>query len=284
MVPCALLRVVQCASLQCDMQWRTLLMATDDDITDDDFRAALDREEFFLVFQPTIDLQGGAFVGVEALLRWRTSGRVLGPADFLARLEATGAIAEVGTWVLRTACERGAEWHAKGHRFWVSVNVSPGQLAAPGFAAALEEALDASGFAPSHLVVEFPGASLRDAAGPLAAAKGLGVRLCIDDFGADPDVAAALPGAPVDMVKIDRSLVAGLGSEAGSDRVRELVELGRELHLETVAQGIEDDDQRLALRGEHVDAGQGYLLSVPHTASELDHLLEDYAIFSGRPL
>lgn len=249
-----------------------------------DVHSALRGGAFFLLFQPTIDLQSDAFVGVESLLRWRDGEEVLGPAEFLAELEASGAITEVGAWVLQSACERGAEWHAKGHRFWVSVNVSPVQLADPGFTRVLEEALERSGFAPAHLVLEFPGRALLASGDALGAAKQLGVRLCVDDFGTDPAVGSELEGAPVDIVKIDRSFIRGLSSDEGADRVRELVELGRSLDLETVAQGIEDDDQRLALRGEHVDAGQGFLLSVPHTAAELDRLLEDYAIFSGRPL
>ena len=257
-------------------------MATDD-TNDDPLLSALSRQEFFLLFQPTIDLQSGAFVGVESLLRWRSPDGVRTPEGFLARLETSGAIREVGAWVLGAACEAGAEWHARGHRFWVSVNVSPSQLLDPTFPESLGAALDLSGFAPSHLVLEFPGVTLQMDVEALGAAKRQGVRLCVDDFGADPGVASLLEGSPIDIVKIDRSLVRALSSDEGTDRVRELVETGRALHLETVAQGIEDDDQRLVLRGEHV-AGQGFLLSVPHTASELDRLLQDYAIFSGRPL
>ncbi len=280
-----MLRVVQCRSLQCDMQWGTFFMVTrDHDRAPMDARAALERGEFFLLFQPTIDLQSGAFVGVESLLRWRVGSEVLGPGAFLDELESTGAITDVGTWVLQSACERGSEWHARGHRFWVSVNVSPVQLGEGAFVEVLEAALERSGFPAAHLVLEVPGDSLRSSGATLVAAKAVGVRLCVDDFGADPDLAGLLEGSPIDIVKIDRSFVRALSNEEGADRVRELVELGRALHLETVAQGIEDDDQRLALRGEHVDAGQGFLLSVPHTAAELDRLLEDYAIFSGRPL
>jgi EAL domain-containing protein (putative c-di-GMP-specific phosphodiesterase class I) len=256
---------------------------------DAELAAGLADGQFFLLYQPTIDLQTNAFVGVEALLRWRSPTRgEVSPDGFLPRLEATGLIVDVGRWVLQTACARGAEWHAKGHRFSVSVNLSSVQLAQRAFVGDVEDALAASGFEPPHLILEFSGRELvaddatRDLFDRL---KSLGVRLAIDDFGADPRGAAPLDGIPVDVVKIDRTFISGLTtSEEGADRVRELLELGRTLHVQTVAQGVEDDDQRLRLLGQHVDVGQGFLFSVPHTDVEIDRFLEDYAIFSGRPL
>jgi EAL domain-containing protein (putative c-di-GMP-specific phosphodiesterase class I) len=256
---------------------------------DAELTAALDEGQFFLLYQPTIDLQTNAFVGVEALLRWRSPSRGdVRPDGFLPRLEATGLIVDVGRWVLRTACTRGAEWHAKGHRFSVSVNLSAVQLAQSALVVDVEEALGTSGFDPPHLILEFSERALvaDEATHDLfVRLKSLGVRLAIDDFGADPRGAAPLDGIPVDVVKIDRTFISGLTtSEEGADRVRELIELGRTLNVQTVAQGVEDDDQRLRLLGQHVDVGQGFLFSVPHTDVEIDRFLEDYAIFSGRPL
>jgi EAL domain-containing protein (putative c-di-GMP-specific phosphodiesterase class I) len=115
--------------------------------------------------------------------------------------------------------------------------------------------------------------------------KSIGVRLAIDDFGADPRGAVGLKGVPVDVVKIDRRFINGLTtSTEGAEHVHALIELGRSLHVQTVAQGVEDDDQRLRLLGQQVDVGQGFLFSVPHSDVEIDRFLEDYAIFSGRPL
>jgi EAL domain-containing protein (putative c-di-GMP-specific phosphodiesterase class I) len=255
---------------------------------DDELTGALERGEFFLLFQPTIDLETDAVVGAEVLLRWKPpTGDVVTPDVFLPRLEANGLIIPVGAWVLRTACSRGARWHAKGHRFSVSVNLSPSQLA-PELPPVVSDAIDDSGFDPHHLILEFPGKSLvTGEASPelLGDLRSIGVRLAVDDFGADADVVALLQHDHViDVVKIDRDVVQGLSSTEGGDRVRELIELGRSLHVQTVAQGIEDDDLRLELQGAHVDVGQGFLFSRPHTESEIDRFLEDYAIFSGRPL
>lgn len=256
---------------------------------DSELLVALETDQFFLLYQPTIDLQTNAFVGVEALLRWRSETRgVVSPDAFLPRLETTGLIVEVGAWVLSTACARGAEWHEKGHRFSVSVNLSPVQLSHPSLPDDVEGALDESGFDPHHLILEFSERALLEGIATRALLdrlKSIGVRLAIDDFGVDPKVGDSLVGSPVDVVKIDRTFITGLTTSAeGAERVRQLIELGRSLHVQTVAQGVEDDDQRLRLLGAHVDVAQGFLFSVPHTDAEIDRFLEDYAIFSGRPL
>lgn len=256
------------------------------DELDRELDGALQREEFFLLYQPTIDLRTGAFVGVEALLRWRSpSLGVTGPETFLARLEASGRIVDVGAWVLSAACRQGATWHEKGHRFSVSVNVAPAQVT-EALAGQVALALEESGFGARHLVLEFSIRTLvaTGAADVAAALHDLGVRLAIDDLGASPGAEEILRDGLVDVVKIDRTSVRALGSEGGAARLDELVSLAERLHVQTVAQGVEDDDQRLRLAGARVDVGQGFLFSVPHTDLEIDRFLEDYAIFSGRPL
>ena len=256
---------------------------------EDELDSACARGEFFLLYQPTIDLQSYAFVGVEALLRWRHPRLgVLGPDAFLGALEASGAIVEVGAWVIATACEQGASWHARGHRFSVSVNVSARQLEAGSFVDDVDRSLEESRFDAAHLVLEFSERSLTGhdgAAAVLAALKRLGVQLAVDDFGAATSSEALVSTLPIDVVKIDRSYITGLStSQDAAARVHQLVQLGRSLHVRTVAQGVEDDDQRLALQDEHVDLGQGFLFSVPHEVEAIDRFLEDYAIFSGKPL
>ena len=250
---------------------------------------ALAEHQFLLLYQPTFDLKDGAFVGVEALLRWRHPTRgTVGPEAFLSALETTGLIKAVGSWVLTTACRQGADWYARGHRFSVSVNVSRQQLAEPSLPTEVARALAESTFDPRHLVLEFSehvlvgGTELRVS---LERLKATGVRLAIDDFGMEPGSAMLLETLPIDIVKIDRTFVSDLSTSTGhAARVHQLVELGLERHVQTVAQGIEDDDQRLRLQGENVDVGQGFLFSVPHDAEAIDRFLEDYAIFSGKPL
>jgi EAL domain-containing protein (putative c-di-GMP-specific phosphodiesterase class I) len=263
--------------------------ATNGAVTRDEVVRAIDHEEFFLVYQPTIDLQTNAFVGVEALLRWRHPTRGdLGPDAFLPSMEHDGAIVQVGSWVLGSACRQGADWHARGHRFTVSVNVSARQLHAPGFVQDVELRVDQSRFDAAHLVLEFSERALARTPGAvdlLKALKGVGVRLAVDDFGADAASEALVTTYPIDVVKIDRTCITGLASSPEeAARVHQLVQLGKSLHVQTVAQGIEDDDQRLQLLGEDVDFGQGFLFSVPHEVDVIDRFLEDYAIFSGKPL
>jgi EAL domain-containing protein (putative c-di-GMP-specific phosphodiesterase class I) len=250
---------------------------------------ATERDEFLLLYQPTIDLESNAFVGVEALLRWRHPRLgVLGPDAFLPALESSGEIVAVGAWVLSTACDQGAAWHSRGHRFTVSVNVSARQLEAATLVADVERSLEESRFDAAHLVLEFSERSLvgSDAARRvLDALKRLGVLLAIDDFGAEPESEAVVSTLPIDVVKIDRTCITGLSTSTDdAARVHQLVQLGKSLNVRTVAQGVEDDDQRLRLMVEDVDVGQGFLFSKPHEVEAIDRFLEDYAIFSGKPL
>ncbi|MGP8009937.1 MAG: EAL domain-containing protein [Acidimicrobiales bacterium] len=248
---------------------------------------ALENEQFFLVYQPEIDLRSNAFVGVEALLRWRHPKRgVLSPDEFVPELEASGLIVEVGRWALVTACAQGAEWHDKGFRFTVSVNVSPHQYAWSGFIGEVEEALSSSRFPSGLLVLEFAQATLADESpdrlGELAA---LGVRLAVDDFEPGASLLSDLEDLPIAIVKLDRHFVAGLSdSPAGTELVHSLVELAKKGKVQIVASGIEDAEQRQRLQLEDVGVGQGYLFSKPHEAAEIDRYLEDFSIFSGKPL
>jgi len=255
----------------------------------DEVARALASDEFLLLYQPTIDLESNAFVGVEALIRWRHPALgLLGPDAFLPVLESSGQIVPVGAWVLATACRQGADWHTRGHRFAVSVNVSRRQLESPSLLGHVADSLEESRFDAGHLVLEFSEralARLGDAPSRLAALRATGVRLAIDDFGSDPASESLVASLPNDIVKIDRTCITGLASSSeDAERVHRLVQLGKSLHVQTVAQGIEDDDQRLRLLGEHVDVGQGFLFSVPHDVDAIDRFLEDYAIFSGKPL
>jgi EAL domain-containing protein (putative c-di-GMP-specific phosphodiesterase class I) len=250
---------------------------------------AIEHDELFLLYQPTIDLQSDAFVGVEALLRWQHPRLgVLVPDAFLPALESNGGIVTVGAWVLSTACRQGAAWHTRGHRFTVSVNVSPRQLDSPTLVGDVERGLEESRFDPAHLVLEFSERALARSDGVgavLDALKRLGVQLAVDDFGAEPESEAVVAALPIDVVKIDRNCITDLSTSTDdAARVHQLVQLGKSLNVRTVAQGVEDDDQRLRLMVEDVDLAQGFLFSVPHEVEAIDRFLEDYAIFSGKPL
>jgi EAL domain-containing protein (putative c-di-GMP-specific phosphodiesterase class I) len=251
---------------------------------------ALERHEFFLVYQPAIDLQTGAFAGVEALIRWRHPSRgVLGPDRFMHELAASDLVSEVGRWTLTTACRQGALWHRKGYRFTVSVNIAPRQFARRGFVDDVVGALTASRFNPALLVLEFAQRTLlksdRDTAPRLKKLVNLGVRLSVDDFDLGHSSLDDLAAVPVSTVKLSRVSVSSVvESKKGAARVHELVALARSRGIQVVASGVEDAAQRELLASEQVDLGQGFLFSRPYEVAEIDRLLEDFALFSGKPL
>src|SRR5665213_1918242 len=148
---------------------------------------ALERDQLFLVYQPTMDLQSNAFAGVEALLRWRTDDRgVVKPDTFLPELERSGQIVAVGKWALETACQQGAAWHAKGYRFAVSVNISEKQLELSTFVNDVRGALSSARYDPALLVLEFSQESLlgggESTLNTINQLKSFGVRIAVDDF------------------------------------------------------------------------------------------------------
>jgi EAL domain-containing protein (putative c-di-GMP-specific phosphodiesterase class I) len=251
---------------------------------------ALEHEQFFLVYQPTIDLQTNAFAGVEALIRWRHPVRgVLAPDTFIDELETSGQIMPVGRWALNTACGQGAAWHDRGYRFSVSVNVSQRQFETETFYQDVADAISSTRFDPSLLVLEFAQATLfidRDTTiSRLERLASLGVRFAVDDFKPGGSALDELEQFPIDIVKLDREFVAGLASSSkASSLVHRLVESSETRHLQVIASGIEDSEQRTQLQNEKVHVGQGYLFSRPHEAEEIDRFLEDFAIFSGKPL
>jgi EAL domain-containing protein (putative c-di-GMP-specific phosphodiesterase class I) len=248
-----------------------------------DLDSALAADEFFLVYQPTIDLQTNAFTGVEALIRWRHPERgVVEPNNFIPALESSGLILPVGAWVLEEACRQGVAWHAQGYRFSVSVNVSAKQLEQDRFIIDVKRALASSGFDPAMLILELTESTLMDdtdnTIDSLVRLKALGVRLAIDDFGTGYSSLAYLRKFPVDILKIDRSFVAGMANSPDAVALlNTLVQLGKTLNLETIAEGVEDDDQRVGLAAQHVDTGQGFLFARPMDVASVDAFLESYA-------
>ncbi|MGN6188072.1 MAG: putative bifunctional diguanylate cyclase/phosphodiesterase [Conexibacter sp.] len=234
-----------------------------------DLQHALRNGEFFLVYQPTFDLVQMRPTGVECLLRWRSPSRgVVQPDDFIPLLEETGAIASVGAWVLEAACRQGAAWHAAGHRIGMAVNVSARQLDDDELVEHVRHALGASGFEPTALTIEITETTLmrnaEETARRLLAIKQLGVRIAIDDFGTGYSSFAHLQRFPVDALKIDRSFISRLGEGHESEiLLRSLVQLGKSLAIETLAEGIERPDELSLIRDEHCDSGQGFLFARP---------------------
>jgi diguanylate cyclase (GGDEF)-like protein len=246
-----------------------------------DLNVAVQAEQFFLLYQPTFDLPSGAFTGVEALLRWRHPTRgVIQPDDFIPALEASGLIVPVGRWVLEEACRQGAAWQRHGHDITVSINVSAKQLDRDQIVTDVHDALTKSGFDPAMCVLELTETTLmhniEETVGRLTLLKALGVRVAIDDFGTGYSSLAHLRQFPVDVLKIDRSFISGIADTAEAVAlVRAMVQLGKALGLETVAEGVENHDQRSQLSAENVDTVQGFLFARPLAVEAVNRLLED---------
>lgn len=251
--------------------------------------SALAARQFFLVYQPTIDLQTGAFAGVEALLRWRHPSRgVLGPADFLHELAESDLVASVGRWTLETACRQGALWHRKGYRFPVSVNVAPRQFASERFVEDVTSAVSAGRLNPSQLILEFAERTLAvddpDVRARVAALVDAGVRLAVDNFDLGRSSLERVAASSVSVVKLSRASLASVTGASGGARLHEVVAQARDLGVQVIASGVEDKAQRKLLAAEHVDQGQGFLFARPFEVGDIDRLLEDFALFSGEPL
>ncbi|MGN6588074.1 MAG: putative bifunctional diguanylate cyclase/phosphodiesterase, partial [Solirubrobacterales bacterium] len=242
--------------------------------TEMDLQSALVNGEFFLVYQPTFDLQTMTPTGIEALIRWRRPGRgVSQPEEFIPLLEETKLIVDVGAWVLREACAQAASWQEEGRPLGLSVNVSALQLDTDELIDHVTEALNASGLAPESLTIEITETTLmknaEETARRLEELKGLGIRIAVDDFGTGYSSLGHLRQFPVDVLKIDRSFVSQL-AEGGEGEIllQTLVQLGKALEIETTAEGIERPQDLSLIRDKDCDNGQGFLFTRPLSARD----------------
>jgi diguanylate cyclase (GGDEF)-like protein len=247
-----------------------------------DLQSAIDNDEFFLMYQPTFDLETMTPTGVEALIRWRRPGRgIVQPEEFIPLLEESRSIVEVGAWVLREACDQGAQWQRAGYSLNIAVNVSALQLDTDDLFGHVTEALEASGLEASALTIEITETTLmsnaEETARRLAELKALGLRIAVDDFGTGYSSLAHLRQFPVDVLKIDRSFTSEL--EAGSQSeilLNTLVELGNALSIETTAEGIERAQDLSMIKSKNCDNGQGFLFARPLSAQDADSFLRQW--------
>jgi diguanylate cyclase (GGDEF)-like protein len=247
-----------------------------------DLRGAALREEMRLDYQPIVELSDGTVAGFEALVRWHHRGRgVVSPLDFIPLAEETGQIAELGRWILQTACEQCRRWQQRGpqHRgLAMSVNVSPRQLQDARFVNDVAAALHSSGLDPHDLVLEITeGAVMVDiesATRKLSALRGLGVSLAIDDFGTGHSSLGLLRRLPVDIIKVDKIFVDTIATDPVAAALLEtVVQMGVILSLDVVVEGIETADQAAIIARFTGVLGQGYHLGRPMSAAAGDTLL-----------
>jgi diguanylate cyclase (GGDEF)-like protein/PAS domain S-box-containing protein len=235
-------------------------------------------DELVLHYQPVFDLSSGQIEGVEALLRWQHPQHgYLSPGVFIAAAEENGTIVGIGRWVLRAACREAADWSALcGTTPVVAVNVSALQLCEEGFASDVSGALAAAGLPASALRLELTESVLLEATETtrtnLAMVMELGVGLSIDDFGADHSWIGMLKEFAPDVLKVDRSLVAD-GGDREQVLLRGVLAFARELRLRVVAEGIETEEELVAVQRLRCDAGQGFHLAPPMPAAELRAML-----------
>jgi diguanylate cyclase (GGDEF)-like protein len=235
-----------------------------------DLRTAVDRGELRVHYQPIVDLWTGAVSSVEALIRWQHPERgLLAPAAFVPIAEETGAVIELGAWVLETACARAKDWQTADPGLAVSVNLSGRQLQDARLIPQVSHALDQSGLGPGSLVLEVTESVLVADPGTeavLQQLKALGVRLAIDDFGTGYSSISYLRRFPIDILKIDREFTRDIESPQGEALFNGIVQLGRSLGLRVVAEGIETDGQRRRVARSSCDFGQGYFFARPTSA------------------
>lgn len=243
-------------------------------------RQALLNDEFVLYYQPKVHMVTGAVTGVEALLRWQPEGKPLVMPDrFIPVLEETGLIVQAGAWVLQEACRQLMVWRSHGMPpIGVAVNVSARQLQSPGFVELVERVLKETRLEPRWLELELTETIFVDNASDnvrvLRRLADLGVSLAIDDFGTGHSSLSYLSNFSPRTLKIDRSFLSEAGD--GSDNIaiaRAIIALGHGMGMYVVAEGVETEAQVDFLRGYGCDQMQGYLLSKPLPADQLEQWL-----------
>lgn len=251
-------------------------------------RSAIERGELTLYFQPQLDLRTGAVVGAETLIRWPVAGvGFIAPDDFLPIAEQTDLIRPLTRFVLREAIAQCARWRAAGHEVRVSVNLSARNLLEPDLAPYIVEMVSRAGLPRDALRVELTETALvtraEESARALQALRSVGVGVALDDFGTGHSSLAHLTMLPVDEVKIDKSFVLELGADAVSERVvRAIVELGNNLGLEVVAEGVETSQHADELMAMGCALGQGYFFARPMTPADFEKWLREHRRWSER--
>ncbi|MCU1587008.1 MAG: hypothetical protein JWN31_501, partial [Frankiales bacterium] len=251
---------------------------------------ALRNHDIAVAYQPIVDLATGQVHTVEALARWVHDGRPVSPEVFVPVAERLGLVSELFHEVLHDACRELARWSCLpgGGRVRASVNLSPRQLSSPSLVEVVVEALAEHGLRGERLVLEITETDgLTDSAairGVCSELRSLGIRLSVDDFGIGLSSLARLRDLPVDEVKIDRSFITGVDSDAGARRfVRGVLAFAGEFGLQVVAEGVEREPEREALTELGCHRGQGFLFSRPVPAHEIDDFLLTAAIPAQAP-
>jgi EAL domain-containing protein (putative c-di-GMP-specific phosphodiesterase class I) len=238
-------------------------------------RLAIQRKEFFLMYQPQMDISSGKISGVEALVRWQHPELgLVPPAQFVPIAEDSGLIVPIGEWVLRTACAQAKKWQCEGlPAVSIAVNVSAVQFHQRGFVDLVSRVLRESGLSPQYLELELTESLILSNADVLPAMlkelKAIGVKLAIDDFGTGYSSFSYLRRFQVHKLKIDRSFVQGVSVDADSAAITSaIIGLAKSLNMKTIAEGVENIEQLAFLQAHDCGEIQGYYFSKPLLADE----------------
>jgi diguanylate cyclase (GGDEF)-like protein/PAS domain S-box-containing protein len=245
-----------------------------------DLHSAIERDEFFVCYQPQVDMRTGCVTGMEALVRWQHPQLgVISPGRFIGLAEDTGLIVQIGASVMRTACRQNMEWQRAGFGpLRVSVNLSARQFDQPDLLKSIAGILAETGLGPEYLDIELTESLVMEdvehTTDVLCRLKGLGVHLSIDDFGTGYSSLSYLKRFPIDVLKIDQSFVCDLVTDPDDAAiVRSIISLAHSLHMRVIAEGVETESQLSYLRRHACDQIQGYYFSEPLTADAFEQLL-----------
>jgi diguanylate cyclase (GGDEF)-like protein/PAS domain S-box-containing protein len=254
-------------------------------VMENDLRHAIERSEFILHYQPQLDLESGAIIGFEALVRWRhpQRGMVL-PSEFIAAAEETGLIGLLGEWVLRQACTEARAWRNAGHpELQVSVNCSAQQFQREGFVETVDRILRGTGLPASCLELEITESVIversEEVIARFAALDAMGVRISIDDFGTGYSSLSYLKRFAIHQLKIDQSFVRDISSDPDDAAiVSAIIAISHSLGFKVVAEGVETAEQLAFLKSLGCDGAQGYYFSRPVPADEFARLLGSWNV------
>lgn len=252
-------------------------------VMENHLRSALDKGEFQLFYQPVVDLESGRVVSAEALLRWFSSGDIIGPSEFVPSLEDTGLIRGVGEWVLKRACEDAMRWQDRGFTdLRVAVNMSVRQLRQGDMADRVQAILNSTGLPAALLELEITESTLIDSdvvAENLKLIKGMGVLVAIDDFGSGYSSLGGLRDSGIDRLKMDPSFISDARQDSDKDVITAaLIGLSSTLGLELIAEGVETSGQYQYLKRLNCQMIQGYLIARPMPADSFVEWLSDHRL------